>query len=176
MPIPQISGITGANPPNWGCPPIVDNLQHLDGIVHIFAFNQLTVIMETKKISKGAIISADLTVENAERIRDFYQAVIGWSVEEMPLKDGDEAYSDYVMKDADGNWVGGVCHHRGANKGIPPQWIVYITVQDIAASMQRCLDLGGTVVKESRNQAGECQYVIIRDPAGAVLGLTSVPS
>ncbi len=42
--------------------------------------------------------------------------------------------------------------------------------------MQRCLDLGGTVVKESRNPAGECQYVIIRDPAGAVLGLTSVSS
>lgn len=136
----------------------------------------MLIILEPKKFSKGSIVSADLTVENADGIRDFYQSVVGWGVEEMAMEDGDETYTDYVMKDADGDWVGGVCHHRGANQGIPPQWIVYFNVQDIATSMQRCLDLGGTVVKESRNQAGECQYVIIRDPAGAVLGLTSVSS
>lgn len=32
----------------------------------------------TKSISIGSIISADLTVENADQIRDFYKEVIGW--------------------------------------------------------------------------------------------------
>ena len=130
--------------------------------------------MESKTFSKGAIISADLTVEHAEGIRDFYQAVVGWGVEEMPMKEGDEPYSDYVMKDAEGNWAGGICHHRGTNLGIPPQWIAYINVDNIEASIQRCLELGGAVVKESKDDTGKYQYAIIRDPVGAVLGLTSV--
>ncbi|SEL79739.1 VOC family protein [Parapedobacter koreensis] len=129
--------------------------------------------METKTISKGAIVSADLTVADAEAARDFYQAVIGWSVDEMPMKDGAESYSDYIMKDADGNWAGGVCHHRGTNVGIPPQWIVYINVTDVEASVKRCIELGGTVIKESKDESGKYNYAIISDPFGAVLGLTS---
>ncbi|HWV72926.1 MAG TPA: VOC family protein [Pseudosphingobacterium sp.] len=129
--------------------------------------------MEKKTLSKGTIVSADLTVEDAENIRDFYKAVIGWDVEEMPLKDGIEQYSDYIMKDADGNWAGGVCHHRGVNAGIPPQWIVYINVENIGASIQQCIELGGSVVKESKDSVGKYHYAIIRDPSGAVLGLTT---
>lgn len=130
--------------------------------------------MESKTFSKGCIISADLTVDDAGPVRDFYRDVIGWNVEEMPMKDGAETYSDYIMKNADGNWVGGVCHHRGTNIGIPPQWITYINVPDVGVSVQRCIELGGAVVKESRNDSGQYNYAIIRDPFGAVIGLTSM--
>src|SRR5690554_405622 len=131
--------------------------------------------MEHQSFNNGAIVSADLTVERTEEIRDFYQNVIGWTLEDMAMKDDDGSYNDYVMKDAEGKWVGGVCHHRGSNIGIPPQWITYVNVGDIGASVQRCIDLGGAVVKESKNKAGDWQYAIIRDPAGAVLGLTRMP-
>lgn len=130
--------------------------------------------MGDKTFSKGAIVSADLTIGDAGAARDFYRAVVGWNADEMPMKDGEASYSDYIMEDADGNWAGGVCHHRGTNLGIPPQWIVYINVADIGASVQRCIELGGAVVKESKNGSGEYNYAIIRDPFGAVLGLTNV--
>ncbi len=127
---------------------------------------------EGKKFAVGAIISADLTVPNADEVRDFYKQVIGWESEDMPMQDADGTYADYVMKDADGNWMGGVCHARGANLGLPPQWMVYINVADIEASVQRCLDLGGRVVKESRGDDGKLHYAVIQDPAGAHLALT----
>ena len=41
----------------------------------------------------GEISWTDLTVEQAEQIRDFYQAVVGWTPE--PLSMG--TYSDFVM-------------------------------------------------------------------------------
>src|SRR5688572_29730516 len=88
----------------------------------------------------GAIISADITVPNADEMRDFYKQVIGWDSELMPMSDENGEYSDYVMKDESGGWVGGVCHARGVNKDLPPQWIVYINVKDIAASAQRCVE------------------------------------
>jgi predicted enzyme related to lactoylglutathione lyase len=130
--------------------------------------------METPTFKKGQIISVDLTVEGAEKIRDFYSAVVGWQVENMPMKDGDDAYSDYVLKDESGGWVGGVCHHRGANKGIPSQWIVYVNVANIADSVKKCLELGGKVIRESKDKNGNYQYAMIQDPTGAILGLTSM--
>lgn len=129
--------------------------------------------METKTTNRGAIVSADLTVADAGAARDFYKAVVGWSIDEMPMKDGEEHYSDYILKDSEGNWAGGVCHHRGTNVGIPPQWIVYINVADVGASVKRCIELGGAVVKESKDESGKYSYAIIRDPFGAILGLTS---
>lgn len=120
----------------------------------------------------GAIISADLTVPDTEKIRDFYREVIGWQTAEMPMQDEAGEYADYVMKDEKGGWVGGVCHRRGPNHDLPPQWIVYIQVADIARSADACRRLGGTILKESKNADGSFQYVLIQDPAGAILGLT----
>lgn len=125
-----------------------------------------------KKITTGAIVSADLTVLQTEQIRDFYKAVIGWETQDMPLEDEGEAYADYIMKDADGKWVGGVCHKRGMNADLPPQWIVYIQVEDIGASVEKCLAHGGSVVKEMKGEDGTWYYALISDPSGAILGLT----
>ena len=55
-------------------------------------------IMEDKKSQIGTIISADLTVDQADSVRDFYEQVIGW--EHMDIKMGD--YSDYLMQTKEG--------------------------------------------------------------------------
>ena len=34
--------------------------------------------------SRGAIMWCDLTVADAERVRDFYQAVVGWTDFKLP--------------------------------------------------------------------------------------------
>lgn len=128
----------------------------------------------TKKYVAGSLISTDLTVPNAEQIRDFYKAVIGWESEEMPLSDEGGSYADYVLKDAEGNWVSGVCHKRGANQDLPAQWIVYINVADVEQSVKKCIELGGQVLKEAKNADGSYQYALIQDPAGAVLAVTKV--
>lgn len=127
---------------------------------------------EKKKYRVGTIVSADLTVANAGELKDFYSAVIGWIPEPFKMKDEAGSYDDYVMKDSDENWIGGVCHARGANSDIPPQWIVYINVADIQTSIDKCIELGGSVLKESRNANGQLQYAMIKDPYGAVLAVT----
>jgi hypothetical protein len=64
----------------------------------------------------GGIGWHDLTVEDAPRIRDFYQVVVGWRAE--PLDMG--GYDDYVMVQAGtADPVAGICHARGPNATIP---------------------------------------------------------
>ena len=109
----------------------------------------------------GTISWQDLTVEDAESIRDFYASVTGWSPE--PISMG--SYSDFVMNDADGDGAAGICHARGGNADLPAQWIIYITVADLQASIHRCEQLGGKVVKRAE------QFCVIQDPAGAVCAL-----
>jgi predicted enzyme related to lactoylglutathione lyase len=113
----------------------------------------------------GTISWQDLTVDEAERVRDFYHAVVGWKPEALPMG----SYSDFVMS-ADGVPVAGICHARGANAGLPPVWLVYITVEDLDHSLEECQRLGGTLVSAPRSYGGG-RYCVIKDPAGAFCAL-----
>ena len=55
------------------------------------------------------------------------------------------AYSDFVMN-ADGTPVAGICHARAGNAGLPPVWLIYITVDDLDHSLEECERLGGSLV------------------------------
>jgi predicted enzyme related to lactoylglutathione lyase len=118
----------------------------------------------------GTITWTDLTVDNAEQLRDFYQSVIGWTPEPVPMS----GYADFAMNDAGGDAAAGICHARGPNADLPPQWLVYITVEDLDHSVAECQRLGGSVVTPPRSYGGG-RYCVIKDPAGAVCALYQPP-
>ena len=125
--------------------------------------------MEGLTPKTGSIMWTDLTVPNADAVRDFYKQVVGW--EATPLDMG--GYSDFCMGPADAP-VAGVCHARGPNANVPAQWIIYITVDDIDRSIEDCERLGGRVVDGPRGMSGG-RFCVIQDPAGAVCGLFQPP-
>ena len=85
----------------------------------------------------------DLTVSDAEGIREFYSRVVGWRSEPVDMGD----YSDFTMIPLEGSEpVAGVCHARGLNADLPPVWMVYIVVADIMASLEACREGGGEVL------------------------------
>jgi predicted enzyme related to lactoylglutathione lyase len=114
----------------------------------------------------GSIGWTDLTVDNAEEIRNSYSAVVGWKAD--PIDMG--GYNDFNMTPpASGEAVAGVCHARGGNTGLPTQWIMYVTVEDIESSADRCKQLGGKVLTGPTGSAGKDRTCVIQDPAGAVI-------
>ena len=122
---------------------------------------------ETVMPLPGLIAHLDLTVPDAEGLRDFYAAVLGW--QPQPLEMG--GYDDFVMLAPDGATpVAGICHARGENAALPPQWLVYITVADLDASIARCQQGGGAIIAPPKGE-GAGHYCVIRDPAGAVMAL-----
>ena len=115
----------------------------------------------------GSITWFDLTVDDAEGVRDFYEQVVGWKHEAVPMGD----YSDFTMSDERGTGIAGICHARGTNAGTPPQWMIYITVADVEESAQRCREGGGEVLVGPKNVGDMGRYCVIKDPAGAVAAL-----
>ena len=126
----------------------------------------------TKNI--GQVLWTDLTVANAVDCRDFYHEVIGWSSEGVSMGD----YEDFSMKATgprpdpmgDGSVVAGVCHAKGDNGDMPAQWIIYVGVEDLDASIAKAKQLGGKHVSKIRSY-GKDRFSVIADPAGAVIGL-----
>ena len=114
----------------------------------------------------GAISWTDLTIENAEDVREFYQQVVGWTSDPVDMN----GYQDHCMKSQAGDVVAGICHARGENASLPPAWLVYITVEDLEQSIEKCNSLGGTVINGPRIiGGGKC--AVIQDPSGAVCAL-----
>ena len=122
---------------------------------------------ETEQTKVGTLAWQDLTVPDAETVRDFYRAVVGWKSEDVDMK----GYSDFSMvAPATGQTVAGICHARGSNAGIPPQWLIYIVVEDVDTAARTCVERGGEVLDGPR-ALGAGRFCVIRDPAGAVCAL-----
>ena len=119
----------------------------------------------------GCISWLDLTVSDASTTRDFYRQVVGWSVRDVEMEDASERYSDYNMCGDDGNPAAGVCHARGVNLDLPPIWMIYLPVGDLAESLRRVREGGGKIIKTTRGNDGEYAYAVVQDPVGACLAL-----
>lgn len=119
----------------------------------------------------GHIGWVDLTVDNAEATRDFYQQVIGWTVEEVPMGTDPDRYADFNMVASDGEPGAGICHGKGSNSGLPPVWLHYLPVGDIDESLSLVSELGGKVVSEVMGSDGAVSFAIVEDPIGVAFAL-----
>ncbi len=128
--------------------------------------------MGTESPPIGSIGWIDLTVADAVEAREFYRRVVGW--ESQPVEMG--TYQDFCMvPPGHERPVAGICHSRGVNADLPPVWLVYITVADLSASMERCRALGGEVIVGPRDLGTFGQFCVIRDPTGAGVALIEPP-
>lgn len=119
----------------------------------------------------GTIVWMDLTVPDAEALRDFYAQVVGWEPSPVPMG----SYADFTMLPPGvQDPVAGVCHARGENADLPPQWLMYVVVEDVERSAADCTRLGGKIVAAPRPLMGGL-FCVIRDPAGAVCALYEPP-
>jgi predicted enzyme related to lactoylglutathione lyase len=74
-------------------------------------------------------------------------------------------YADYNMNESEsGETVAGICHPKGPNAGLTPQWLVYIAVANVAQSIKKRLELGGQMVGGPHILDGS-QFYVFQDTA-----------
>lgn len=115
----------------------------------------------------GSFGWADLTVEHADQVRDFYANVVGFTFSEVDMG----GYSDFCMNSPDdGQTKVGVCFARGTNSELPPVWLIYFYVHNLDESLEK-LGAGGGKIISGPKSMGAARYAIIQDPAGAYCAL-----
>lgn len=121
------------------------------------------------KSKVGSIGWCDLTIDDAHYVSEFYCSVVGWESQEVPMG----SYADFnICKPNSQEVVAGICHARGSNQNLPPQWLMYVNVESVAKSAEICKKRGGKVLDGPRRMSGQ-NFCVIQDPAGAVLALMS---
>ncbi len=126
--------------------------------------------MSNEQPEIGSMVWIDLTVPDAEKVRDFYSEVVGWSSSEVDMG----GYEDFSMNTpGSGTTITGVCRAQGVNQDMPPAWMPYFVVADLDASIEKCTENGGAIVVGPRS-LGEGRFCVVKDPAGAVAALYEV--
>lgn len=126
------------------------------------AIRTFRAIYEKQPPVNGRAVWRDLTVGDADDVRDFYTRVLGWRAE--PVSMGD--YADYNMLDQQGETAAGVCHARGSNADLPPAWLIYFQVASVDTAADAAEAAGGSILVGPKS-FGSFRYVVLADPAGA---------
>jgi predicted enzyme related to lactoylglutathione lyase len=118
---------------------------------------------------KGSFIWYELMSPDPAGSKAFYDAVVGWTIEEQPSGD-----IDYRMIDRrDGGIAGGVLTLTDEMRagGAPPLWLGYVTVPDVDATLAAITADGGAVMIPARDQLGVGRMAMITGPEGAPIYL-----
>lgn len=118
--------------------------------------------------TQGAFSWSELMTSDPEAALRFYSALLGWTVQKMPMPGGDYR----VLKVGDTS-VGGVMALPPEAKagGMPPNWGCYVTVSDVDAVARKAGELGGKVVHGPQDVPGVGRMAVIVDPQGAALNV-----
>ncbi len=113
----------------------------------------------------GGILSADIAVPEHDREVRFYSRVLGTG--ESPL------WREDLMNNR-GMPIIGLGERTAEYADLPLQWFPHIQVADVAASVERALDLGGSELMHAKDDDGVSQWAALLDPNGAAFGIMPV--
>ena len=100
--------------------------------------------------------------------RAFYEKVLGWTIAELPMKDGSTYHGIMVGEKP----VGGFSPRPAEQGG----WMTYVTVDDADARFKAALEAGATALQEPFSVPGVGRIAVFADPAGAALAVITYES
>jgi len=120
--------------------------------------------MENPSIKHGAFGWFELMTTDVKGAKAFYKGLFGWEYETVPIQDG-----EYTMVKVDDVPVAGIMAMVEECKGMPPSWDIYITVDDVDATVKSVTELGGKVLRPALDIPNVGRFCVLQDPQGAVI-------
>jgi predicted enzyme related to lactoylglutathione lyase len=114
----------------------------------------------------GKICYIEFPAADIDRSADFYAKVFGWGIRKRG--DGSTAFDDSVGE-VSGTWV------TGRKPAAVPGLLLYVMVDDVAATIDAVIAHGGELVQAIGVDAPEIT-ARFKDPAGNTIGLYQQPA
>jgi predicted enzyme related to lactoylglutathione lyase len=117
-------------------------------------------------LANGKICYLEIPATDIARSADFYKSVFGWNIRKRG--DGSIAFDD-ATGEVSGTWV------LGRPAATAPGLLVYVMVDNVAATLEVIVSRGGEIVQPIGADAPEIT-ARFSDPAGNVIGLYQEPA
>ena len=114
----------------------------------------------------GAFSWSELMTNDVEGARRFYGNLFGWGTKTMDMPNG-----PYTTCQVGESSVAGIMKIPAEAAAMPPQWGVYVTVDDVEATVAKAVSLGGKVVMPPWDVPNVGRMAVIEDPQGASLSI-----
>jgi len=114
----------------------------------------------------GGVLSADIAVPEHERELRFYSRVL--STGDSPLWREEDLMNNLGMP------VIGLGAQSDEYSHLPLQWMPHIQVADVAESVRRALELGGSELMHAKDDDGNSQWAVLLDRNEAAFGIIPV--
>lgn len=101
---------------------------------------------------------------NVEASKNFYSKLFGWTT-----KDAKDSSIPYTIIEVNGKEMGGMMSIPSGAKGAPPNWGIYVTVNDVDATAELAKKLGAKIILAPRDIPNVGRFCVLRDPQGAVI-------
>jgi len=109
----------------------------------------------------------ELVTRDAERVKQFYQDLIGWTYEAQTMAGG----GTYWVANMSGRPVAGIYQVSGPEfEQMPDNWMPYLAVDDVDARVERAVAAGGRLVKPVFDIPNVGRVAILILPGGAAMG------
>ena len=110
----------------------------------------------------------ELITPDPEAAKKFYGELFGWEADDMPM--GEMTYTMFKPPGASSpeDMVGGMV--QSPMPDMPPHWLSYVAVDDVAATLGKAAALGATVVTEV-TELPMGTLAVFTDPQGAAFAI-----
>ena len=112
----------------------------------------------------------DLITTDPAAAKRYYPKLFNWKVEPFPFASADQPYD---MWSVGGSTLGGVgkLSELQRSRGIPPNWVPSVHVNNLDETASKATSLGGRVVMAPMDIPETGRYAVITDPQGATIAL-----
>ena len=123
------------------------------------------------------VVHVEVTGRDPESLRGFFTALFDWDFDvPSPVAEGISDPDAYGFLNPDpANAVPGIPGGVGGGPGFAPKAVFYVSVDDVAASLEQAERLGGKRVLGPASAPSGLVVGHFQDPEGNLIGLAALP-
>lgn len=122
-----------------------------------------------EKHKPGSFCWIELATTDQNAAKTFYGSLFGWEISDLPMGPG-EVYTIFKL---DGGDVSAAYTLRPEQRaqGVPPNWMIYVAVDDADAAATRAAQVGGKVLAPAFDVMDLGRMAVLQDPDGATFSV-----
>ena len=117
----------------------------------------------------GSFCWIELATTDQNAAKNFYESLLGWAISDMPMGPNDF----YTMLQLEGRNTGAAYTLRPEQRsqGVPPHWMIYVSVDSADETANRTAQLGGKVLAPAFDVFDVGRMAVLQDPTGATFSV-----